>query len=304
MPPKGKEKVGGDDVVGGEKAKSVFKSVQTQLLQERWIDILLGHLGWAQVAWDKLEGTGDCWAIATLANSIPKNKLAHLDEKTRAKFIHPVRRDVVRVLDGDVLDLAAAKEFVGPVTAMAKKEYKKWGPDHKEPGMMKGRYWGPGNTVALLVAAKHARRHVLHLNGARYRGEGTCGLLHALRSLMLTFMCGVLCVCGVCCVSCTVAHYAAFIDETSLDPKVAFPKTSKGGHLTTSAIGRFGRMIFPFESTKVHTTEEQSIRDAIEQELLDITLTRSKWVIIHHDGRNHYTAWLPTETCPPETGCA
>jgi hypothetical protein len=182
MPPKGKEKVGVDDVEVGAKAKGVFSGVQAQLVNERWIDIVLGQLGWKQVPWDKLEGTGDCWAIATLANSIPKNKLEKLDAKTRAKFIHPVRRELTRVLDGDVFDLAAAKDLVGPVTEEKKREYMKWGPEHQQSGMAKGRYWGASNwrhrigvnSVALLVAAKHARRHVLHVHGPSHGAEGTC----------------------------------------------------------------------------------------------------------------------------------
>jgi hypothetical protein len=107
-----------------------------------------------------------------------------------------------------------------------------------------------------------------------------------------------------CCVCCTAAHYAAFMDETSLDATLAFPKTPSGGHATGCVVGSFGRMVYPFERTKYDKTNDQCVRDAVEQELLDITLTRSKWAIIHHDGSVHYTAWLPTTSCPPETGCA
>ena len=90
MPPSSKRAGKAPTGAAGKKHAGIFKRVQNQLLSERWVDVVLRQLGWQQVPWDQLEGTGDCWAIATLANSIPRKKLAKLDHKTRVgRFRRP-----------------------------------------------------------------------------------------------------------------------------------------------------------------------------------------------------------------------
>ena len=99
-----------------------------------------------------------------------------------------------------------------------------------------------------------------------------------------------------------VGTYAALVDE---EGSLCWPMYKDGTIAVTKCLGRMGRAIYPFDKKNEASdiANYDLYKSAVEQELWDITLNRSKWVMIEHDGQEHYTAWLPGPEAPPETTC-
>jgi hypothetical protein len=81
---------------------------------------------------------------------------------------------------------------------------------------------------------------------------------------------------------------------------------AKKSGLVGTRLGAMGRATIPFMQPAGHKSaaDIDAMRETIVQEMLDVTLNRSKWAIIQHDGAVHYEAWVPDERkAPPAVGC-